>query len=96
MNFRKLNVTENERYKQILVRTYKSRLRLETKFLVEHVTWSTHGLISSNRGLQTDKIGQHLNEHRGQHSLLRTRTTQQPRKCFSRNQASENALTLTK
>ena len=45
MNFRKLNVTENERYKQILVRTYKSRLRLEHKFIVEHVTSSTYGLI---------------------------------------------------
>ena len=44
MNFRKLNVTEMS-YKQILVRTYKSRLRLETTFLVEHVTSSTHGLI---------------------------------------------------
>ena len=45
MNCRKLNVAENERYKQILMRTSKSRLRLETKFFVEHVTSSTHGLI---------------------------------------------------
>ena len=45
MNCRKLNVAENERYKQILMRTSKRRLRLETKFLVEHVTSSTHGLI---------------------------------------------------
>ena len=43
---------------------------------------------TSNRGLQTDKIGQHLNGHRGQHLLLRTRTTQQPRKCFNPNQVS--------
>ena len=42
---RKLNVTENERYKQILMRTSKSRLRLETKFLIEHATSSTHGSI---------------------------------------------------
>ena len=32
-------------YKQRLVRTYQSRLRLDHKFLVEHVTSSTHGLI---------------------------------------------------
>ena len=51
---------------------------------------------TSNRGLQTDKTGQHLNGHRGQHSLLRTRTTQQPRKCFNPNQASENVFTQTK